>query len=150
MSETPQAKPKMIFVNIPVTDLARSVAFYEAVGAAKNPQFSDDTGACMVISETIYVMLLTHDKFKSFCSKPIIDAKKGVEALFCLSENSRADVDTMIDRAWGAGGKADPTAKQDHGFMYSRSFEDPDGHIWEVVWMDVAAFEQAQQQTAAA
>jgi predicted lactoylglutathione lyase len=140
----------MIFVNIPVTDLARSVAFYEAVGATKNPQFSDDTAACMVFSETIHVMLLTHDKFKVFCSKTIIDAKTSVEALFCLSENSQGDVDTTVDKAWAAGGKADPTPKQDYGFMYGRSFEDPDGHIWEVMWMDVAAFAQAQQQTAAA
>ena len=145
------SKPKMIFVNIPVTDLTRSVAFYEAVGATKNPQFSDDTAACMVISETIYVMLLTHDKFRHFCSKDIVDAKKSVEALFCLSENSRDEVDGTVDKAWGAGGKADPNPKQDHGFMYGRSFEDPDGHIWEVVWMDLAAFDQAkQQQTEAA
>jgi predicted lactoylglutathione lyase len=148
----PQTKPKMIFVNIPVADLARSVAFYEAVGATKNPQFSDDTAACMVISDTIYVMLLTHDKFSFFCKKKIIDAKTNVEALFCLSENSKDDVDATIDKAWAAGGKADPTAKQDYGFMYGRSFEDPDGHIWEVMWMDVEAAQQAMgaDQTAAA
>lgn len=146
----PVAKSKMIFVNIPVTDLARSVAFYEAIGAARNPQFSDDTAACMVFSETIFVMLLTHEKFKFFCKKDIVDAKSSVEALFCLSEETKDGVDAIVDRAWGAGGKADPNPKQDHGFMYSRSFEDPDGHIWETVWMDMAGFEQAQHRTAAA
>jgi predicted lactoylglutathione lyase len=147
-------KPKMIFVNIPVTDLARSVAFYEAVGATKNPQFSDHTAACMVLSETIFVMLLTHDKFKHFCKKDIIDAKTKVEALFCVSENSKDDVDATVDKAWAAGGKADPTPKQDYGFMYGRSFEDPDGHIWEVMWMDAEAAQKAMaecpDQTAAA
>jgi hypothetical protein len=133
----------MIFVNIPVTDLTRSVAFYEAVGATKNAQFSDDTAACMVVSETIYVMLLTHNKFKGFCAKPIIDAKTSIQALFCLSENSRGDVDTTIDKARGAGGKADPNPTQDYGFMYGRSFEDPDGHIWEVMWMDGEAAQSA-------
>ncbi len=146
MSQNPQTKPKMIFVNIPVTDLARSVAFYEAVGATKNPQFTDETAACMVISDTIFVMLLTHDKFRHFCAKQIVDAKTGVEALFCLSENSRADVDATLDKAWSAGGKADPTPTQECSFMYGRSFEDPDGHIWEVMWMDVEAAQRAMSQ----
>lgn len=148
MSQKSQTKPKMIFVNIPVTDLARSVAFYEAVGATKNPQFSDDTAACMVLSETIYVMLLTHDKFKGFCAKTIVDAKTNVQALFCLSENSKNDVDVTVDKAWGAGGKADPNPQQDYGFIYGRSFEDPDGHIWEVMWMDVEAAQAAMAECA--
>jgi predicted lactoylglutathione lyase len=132
----------MIFVNLPVTDLPRSVAFYEAVGATKNPAFSDDTAACMVFSETIFVMLLTHEKFASFTSRPIAD-RSTVEALLCLSCDSRQAVLDQLDAAVKAGGKPDPTPEQDHGgFMYGRSYEDPDGHIWEVMWMDPAAAEQ--------
>jgi uncharacterized protein len=140
--------PKMIFVNLPVSDLARSVAFYEAVGAKKNPQFSDDTAACMVISDTIYVMLLTHAKYRQFTAKPIADATKTSEVLICLSEDSREAVDATIAKAKAAGGRIDPGPKQDHGFMYGRSFEDPDGHHWEVMWMDVAAATQAQPNAA--
>jgi len=147
---TQSQAPKLMFVNLPVTDLTRSVAFYEAIGATKNPQFSDDTAACMVLSETLHVMLLTHEKFSFFCKKPIIDAKTSVEVLLCVSENSREGVDAAVDKAWSAGGKLDPTPKQDFGFMYGRSFEDPDGHIWEVMWMDVAAARQAMSETAAA
>lgn len=138
--------PKLIFVNLPVTDLPKAVAFYEAVGAVKNPQFSDDTGACMVFSETIHAMLLTHEKFACFCSKPIADAKKMVEVLICVSADSREDVDTMVEAASGAGGRTDPNPKQDHGFMYGRSLEDPDGHIWEVMWMDMAAAQAAMEK----
>ncbi|WGD50626.1 VOC family protein [Bradyrhizobium sp. CB1650] len=131
--------PKMIFVNLPVTDLKRATAFYEAVGAVKNPQFSDETASCMVISETIFVMLLTHDKFRQFTPKAIADAKTTSEVLICLSADSRDAVDEIIGKAEASGGTADPGPKQDFGFMYGRSFEDPDGHIWEVMWMDVAA-----------
>ena len=120
---------KMIFVNLPVSDLARSTAFYQAIGADKNPQFSDDTASCMVISETIYVMLLTHDKYRQFTSKKIADAKTSSQVLICLSADSRDAVDDMVGKASGAGGGADPGPKQDYGFMYGRSFEDPDGHI---------------------
>jgi len=130
--------PKMIFLNLPVTDLERSVAFYEAVGATKNPQFSNDKAACMVLSDTINVMLLTHDFYRGFTSKPIADAHATSEALICVSEDSREAVDGTIERAAGAGGTADPGPIQDHGFMYGRSFEDPDGHHWEVMWMDVS------------
>ena len=139
---------KMIFVNLPVTDLARSTAFYQAIGAEKNPQFSDDTGSCMVFSEAIYVMLLTHDKYRQFTSKKIADAKATSQVLICLSADSRGAVDDMIGKAQGAGGGADPGPKQDYGFMYGRSFEDPDGHHWEVMWMDVAAATAAQPATA--
>ena len=135
--------PRMIFVNLPVTDLPRAVAFHEAVGATKNPQFSDDTAACMVISETIHAMLLTHDKFRQFTSKPIIDAHKACEVLICLSADSRAEVDDLVRRAVAAGGAADPTPLQDYGFMYGRSYQDPDGHIWEVMWMDMVAASEA-------
>jgi predicted lactoylglutathione lyase len=139
---------KMIFVNLPVTDLARSTAFYQAIGAEKNPQFSDDTGSCMVFSEAIYVMLLTHDKYRQFTPKKIADAKATSQVLICLSADSRGAVDDMIGKAQGAGGGADPGPKQDYGFMYGRSFEDPDGHHWEVMWMDVAAATAAQPATA--
>ena len=130
--------PRMIFVNLPVTDLERSIAFYEAVGGTKNPQFSDDTAACIVFSETIHAMLLTHDKYRQFTSKPIADAHATSSALICLSADSREAVDAMVDSAEGAGGRGDPGQKQDYGFMYGRSFEDPDGHHWEVMWMDMS------------
>jgi uncharacterized protein len=130
--------PKMIFLNLPVSDLDRSVAFYEGVGAIKNPQFSNDKAACMVLSETIFVMLLTHGFYSGFTSKPIADAHSSSQALFCVSEDSREAVDRTIERAAAGGGRADPGPTQDHGFMYGRSFEDPDGHHWEVMWMDVS------------
>lgn len=132
---------RMIFVNLPVTDLDRSIAFYEAVGATKNPQFSDDTAASMVISETIFVMLLTHPKFSSFTSKKIIDAHRDVQALLALTVDTKEAVDELVGKAGAAGGKLDPTPTQDYGFMYGRSYEDPDGHIWEIFWMDPAAVE---------
>ena len=140
--------PKMIFVNLPVSDLARSTSFYEAIGATKNPQFSDDTASCMVISETIHTMLLTHDKFRQFTPKKISDAKTTSEVLICLSADSRDAVDDTVSKARGAGGTADPSPKQDYGFMYGRSFEDPDGHIWEMMWMDVEAATKAQSAAA--
>lgn len=130
---------KLIFVNLPVSDLARATAFYQAIGFVKNAQFSDDTASCMVFSDIIHVMLLTHDKFRHFTSKQIVDAKTSSEVLLCLSADGRADVDDMIGKAKGAGGALDPTPPQDFGFMYGRSFEDVDGHIWEVMWMDVEA-----------
>ena len=135
--------PKMIFVNLPVSDLARATAFYEAVGARKDERFCDNTASCMVFSDTIHAMLLTHDKFRQFTPKPIADAKQASEVLICVSADSREDVDATVGKAGAAGGKPDPSPKQDYGFMYGRSFEDPDGHIWEVMWMDVAAAEQA-------
>jgi predicted lactoylglutathione lyase len=141
---------KLIFVNLPVADLPKSIAFYQALGAVKNEQFTDDTAACMVFSETIHVMLLTHDKFRQFTPKAIADAKKTTEVLICLSSDSRQDVDVTVDKAAAAGGKIDPGPKQDYGFMYGRSFEDPDGHIWEVMWMDLAAAQQAMSETATA
>ena len=134
---------KLIFVNLPVTDLGRSVAFYEAVGARKEPKFSNDAAAMMVFSDTIHVMLLTHDFYKTFTSKPIADAHQSSEVLICLSADSAKDVDAMVEQAGSAGGAIDPGPKQDMGgMMYGRSFEDPDGHHWEVMWMDAAAAEQ--------
>ena len=131
--------PKMIFLNLPVADLQRSIPFYEAVGATKNPQFSDETAACMVFSDTIHVMILTHDKYRQFTSKPIANAHATSQALICISAGSREEVDATVDRAASGGGSADPGPVQDHGFMYGRSFEDPDGHHWEVMWMDLEA-----------
>lgn len=140
--------PRLIFVNLPVADLARATAFYEALGARKNEQFCDDTASCMVFSDTIHAMLLTHDKFRQFTPKAIADARHSTEVLIAISAESREAVDAMIGRAQAAGGRIDPGPKQDHGFMYCRSFEDPDGHIWEVVWMDVEAAMAAHQRPA--
>ena len=134
---------KMIFVNLPVANLPRAIAFYEAIGAEKNEQFTDETAACMVFSETIHAMLLTHDKFRQFTPKKIADARESTEVLICISADSRDAVDTMATNAGAAGGVMDPGPKQDYGFMYGRSFEDLDGHIWEAMWMDVEAAKTA-------
>ena len=130
---------KKIFVNLPVSDLKRSMAFYAAVGATNNPAFTDETAACMVFSDNIYAMLLTHDKWRQFTDKPIVDAHAAAQVLLCLSADSRDEVSRLVDTASSAGGKADPTPQQDYGVMFGRSFEDPDGHIWEVMWMDPSA-----------
>ncbi|MFM0041793.1 MULTISPECIES: VOC family protein [Paraburkholderia] len=130
---------KMIFVNFPVHDLAASKRFYEAVGFTNNPQFTDDTAACMVLSDTIHAMLLTHDKYRQFTTKAIPDARTTSEVLICITVDSRAEVDEMVGKAKAIGTVIDPTPTQDFGFMYGRSFEDPDGHIWEVMWMDANA-----------
>ena len=133
---------RMIFVNLPVADLGKSRAFLEALGATNEPKFTDDTAACMQLSDSIFVMLLTHDKFKQFTPRPIADAKAGSEVLLCLSADSREQVDSSVERAVSAGGTADPAPKQDYGVMYGRSVADPDGHIWEIMWMDPTAAEQ--------
>jgi predicted lactoylglutathione lyase len=130
---------KMIFVNLPVTDLPRSMAFYEAVGFTNNPQFTNDMAAAMAWSDEIVVMLLTHEFWKTFTEKAIPDARSTAQVLLCLGQDSRDAVDAIVDRAIKAGGHAEPTPNQDLGFMYGRSFEDPDGHIWENVFMDMAA-----------
>lgn len=141
---------RMIFVNLPVADLQRSRAFLEALGAVNEPRFTDETAACMTFSESIHVMVLTHDKFKQFTPRPIADAKAGSEVLLALSADSRERVDSTVERAVTAGGTADPAAKQDYGVMYSRSVADPDGHIWELVWMDPAAAERGADAVAEA
>jgi predicted lactoylglutathione lyase len=134
---------KMNFINLPVTDLERSIAFYESVGARKEPKFSNDAAAMMVFSETISVMLLTAPFYSTFTSKPIADAHETSQVLLCLSAGSVEDVDATVDKAGAAGGVADPSPKQDMGgLMYGRSFEDPDGHHWEIMWMDAKAAEQ--------
>ncbi|KKC25094.1 VOC family protein [Sphingomonas sp. SRS2] len=130
---------KMIFINLPVRDLAASVAFYEALGGTVNPQFSDETAKAIVLSDTIYVMLLTHEKYQSFTARPIGDPRAQTQALYALNVDSRDDVDATITRLTAAGGKADPNPPQDPGFMFSRSVEDPDGNVWELFWMDMSA-----------
>lgn len=130
---------KMIFVNLPVTDLPRSMAFYEAVGFTNNPQFTNEQAAAMAWSDEIVVMLLTHDFWKTFTDRAIPDARRSAQVFLCLSHDSRDEVDAIVARATGAGGKGEPTPTQDHGFMYGSSFEDPDGHIWENVYMDMNA-----------
>ncbi|MEO7655006.1 MAG: VOC family protein [Sphingomicrobium sp.] len=133
----------MIFVNLPVTDLERSKAFYAAIGARNEPKFSNEAAAMMVISDTISVMLLTHDFYKTFVTKPIADPHVTSQVLLCLSADSPSAVDAMVDRAAAAGGQADPGPNQEMGgMMYGRSFEDPDGHHWEMMWMDAASAEQ--------
>lgn len=137
---------KLIFVNLPVADLDAAKAFYEAIGAVNNPMFTDETAACMVLSDTIHVMLLTHGKFAQFTPKQIADAHAASEVLIAISEDSRAGVDDITENALAAGGR-EPRARQDFGFMYSRSFEDLDGHIWEPMWMDMAAATEAMGQS---
>lgn len=130
---------KMIFVNLAVENVAKSSAFYEKLGAKRDLRFCDESSAMMSFSESIHLMLLSHYRFRNFTPKAIANARKTSEVLLCLSEESRAAVDATTERAIAAGGKGDPCPKQNHGFMYGRSFEDLDGHIFEAVWMDVEA-----------
>jgi predicted lactoylglutathione lyase len=144
------ANHQMIFVNLPVSDLQRSRRFLEALGAVNEPRFTDETAAMMSFSESIHVMILTHDKFGQFTPRPIADAKSGSEVLIALSRESRESVDSSVERAVSAGGTADPAPKQDYGVMYGRSVTDPDGHIFELVWMDAAAAERGADAVAEA
>ncbi len=125
---------RQIFVNLPIANMARSRAFFSALGYSFNPDFSNEQGAAVVLGENLYAMLLVHDFFKTFIDKPLVDAHQSTEVLVCLSCDSRAEVDTLVAKAIAAGGKA-PRAVQDHGFMYAHGFEDLDGHIWELVFM---------------
>lgn len=129
---------KHIFVNLPVKDLARSRSFFSSLGFEFNAAFSNDDGACMIIGENIFAMLLVERFFKGFTNKPIADAREATEVLTCLSCESREEVDALVAGALAAGGRA-PNPKQDHGFMYGHGFEDLDGHLWELSWMDPAA-----------
>jgi len=129
---------KSIFISLPVTDLAASRAFYTAMGFVNNPAFTDDSAACMVWSEAINVMLLTHAKWRTFTTRPIPPSTSSEVALN-LSCDSRASVDAMNAAAAANGGTGDINPPQDHGFMYSRDMSDPDGHIWGAMWMDAAA-----------
>lgn len=130
-----------IFVNLPVKDLQKSVAFYTRLGYKFNPQFTDETATCMIVSEDIFVMLLTHPKFKTFIPNAICDAQKSTEVLLAVSVESRGKVDEMISNAMAAGGKTF-RKPEDHGFMYYHAYQDPDGHIWEVTWLDPSAARQ--------
>ena len=125
---------RQIFVNLPVKDLDRSVAFFTRLGFAFNPDFTDETATCMVVSDDIFVMLLTEAKFKTFTPKAIADATRSTEVLVCLSCESRAEVDETVQKALAAGGTT-YSEPQDHGFMYAHGFQDLDGHIWELVAM---------------
>lgn len=127
-----------IFVNLPVRDLETSTSFFRALGYVNNPQFTDENAACIVISDTIYVMLLVEPFFQGFTRKTICDARTHIETIICLSAESRAAVDALADKALAAGGRETLEAK-DYGFMYQRSFQDLDGHQWEVVHMDEGA-----------
>jgi predicted lactoylglutathione lyase len=128
---------RKIFVNLPIENMERSQAFFRSLGFDFNPQFTNDQGACMVISEENFVMLLVKPFFQTFTKKPVADGKS-TEVLVCLSCESRAEVDELVRKAVAAGAKT-PNAPQDHGFMYSASFDDLDGHGWELVWMDPSA-----------
>jgi hypothetical protein len=140
---------KLVFINLPVSDLARATAFYQAIGAAKNAQFSDDTASCMVFSDTIHVMLMTHEKYRQFTTKKIADARTTSQVLICISADSRAEVDDLVRKAGSAGGVIDPSPQDDYDFMYGRSFEDLDGHLWGVNWMDLEAFAKGMAASAA-
>ncbi|MBJ6988546.1 MULTISPECIES: glyoxalase/bleomycin resistance/extradiol dioxygenase family protein [unclassified Devosia] len=133
--------PEMIFINVPVRDLPAAMAYYRALGFAHNPQFTDETAACVVISETIFVMLLTHDKFRFFSPNPISDTKSSTSALYALSRESRADVDKIAEAGLAAGGR-EYRDIQDLGFMYSRAIADLDGHVWEYMYMDMSQMGQ--------
>jgi predicted lactoylglutathione lyase len=127
-----------IFVNLPVTQLKKSIDFFTALGFTFNPQFTDETATCMIVGEDIFVMLLTRDKFKTFTPKEICDATKNTEVLVCLSHESREQVNDMVRKAIGAGGTT-YNEPQDHGFMYAHGFQDLDGHIWELIYMEPSA-----------
>ena len=129
---------KQIFVNLPIGNLKASMAFYDAMGFKNNPQFTNDDAACMVYSETIYVMLHSHGSWRRFTQRPIPPSSSS-EVMLALSVDSTQEVDTMNDIAQANGGEADINPKQNLGFMYSRAFTDPDGHIWEPFWMDPKA-----------
>jgi uncharacterized protein len=133
---------KQIFINLAVTDLIKSMEFYAAMGFTNNPQFSDDTAKCMVWCENIFVMLLNHEKFKTFATKPIADTKNSLAGLFSLSVNSVEEINTIVDKGLEAGG-TEPTAMRNYGFMVQRTLEDFDGHTWEIFFMDISKFPES-------
>ena len=130
-----------IFVNLPVKDLNKSVEFFTQLGYTFNPQFTDENATCMIVSDTIYVMLLVEPFFKSFIKKEIADASKSTEAIICLSAETREQVDEMVSKAFAAGATVH-NDKQDQGFMYGHGFQDLDGHLWEYMYMDPNAIQQ--------
>ncbi|HEX7047784.1 MAG TPA: VOC family protein [Gammaproteobacteria bacterium] len=131
--------PKMIFINLPVKDIAVATRFYEAIGCTKNEQFSDEKASSMVWSDAIVFQLMTREYFATYATTPVADAQETTGVLFALSQDSREDVDAIVEAAAGAGGKADIREPQDMGFMYLRSFQDPDGHVFEPAWMNPEA-----------
>jgi len=126
-----------IFVNLPVRDLAASVRFFTHLGYTFNPQYTDEGATCMIVAENIFVMLLVEERFKSFTPKPICDARTATEVLVCLQVESREQVTSMVNKAIEAGGSA-YKEPQDHGFMYGHGYQDLDGHLWEIIYMDSA------------
>ena len=135
---------KQVFINLAVTDLQKSMDLYTAMGFTNNPQFSDDTAKCMVWSDSIFLMIMTHDKFKSFTTKPIADTKNNIAGIFSLSVDSVDAVNKIVADAVAAGG-AEPNEMRDYGFMQQRTLEDFDGHTWEVFFMDMSKFPAEQQ-----
>jgi uncharacterized protein len=130
---------KQIFINLAVKDLQKSMNFYTALGFSNNPQFSDETGKCMVWSENIFVMIMTHEKFSSFATKPIADTKSNLAGLFSLSVDSIYEVNNILTNGLNSGG-TEPHEMRDYGFMQQRTIEDPDGHTWEIFYMDITKF----------
>ena len=130
---------KQIFINLAVKDLTKSTEFYTKMGFSNNPQFSDDSGKCMVWSDAIFLMIMTHEKFASFATKPIADTKSGLAGLFSLSVDSLDEVNSISEAALNAGG-TEPVGIRDYGFMQQRTIEDFDGHTWEVFYMDITKF----------
>lgn len=137
---------RKIFVNLPVKNLKQSIDFFTKLGFSFNPQFTDETATCMIVSDDIFVMLLTHNKFKSFTPNAICDATKSTEVLVCLSGESRTAVDAIVSKAIAAGGNT-YSEPQDHGFMYAHGFQDLDGHIWEIVYMEPDAIQPEEHPT---
>ena len=134
---------KQIFINLAVKDLQKSMDFYTALGFSNNPQFSDDTAKCMVWSENIFVMIMTHEKFISFATKPIADTKSNLAGIFSLSVDSVDEVNSILSKGLDAGG-TEPNEMRDYGFMQQRTIEDFDGHTWEVFYMDITKFPKEQ------
>jgi uncharacterized protein len=134
---------KQIFINLAVKDLIKSMNFYAALGFTNNPQFSDDTAKCMVWSDNIFVMIMTHEKFSSFATKPIADTKSTLAGLFSLSLDSLAEVNNTVEKGLAAGG-TEPAEMKDYGFMQQRTIEDFDGHTWEIFYMDITKFPTEQ------
>ncbi|MCF8428097.1 MAG: glyoxalase/bleomycin resistance/extradiol dioxygenase family protein [Bacteroidia bacterium] len=130
---------KQIFINLPVSDLQKSMDFYAGIGFTNNPQFSDDSGKCMVWSDSIFVMILNHEKFGSFITKPIANANTQIAGIYSLSMDSLEEVNSFMENGLKSGGK-EPSEMKDYGFMQQRTLEDPDGHTWEVFYMDLSKF----------
>jgi len=135
---------KQIFINLAVKELQKSMDFYTALGFTNNQQFSDDSGKCMVWSENIFLMILTHEKFATFATKPLADTKSKLAGLFSLSVESLDEVNSILNSGLNAGG-IEPHEMRDYGFMQQRTIEDPDGHTWEVFYMDITKFPAEQQ-----